>query len=291
MPFLTILLLFFIFHDARAGVADPLTGVRISVLATQTVLAAPPLPSLETTKHGELAVQGSYISANVNDSQVLKATQGPDFTVYTTGQFRGGATGLGYTTPTRSDFGFFIFGTYNYLTGNIQMAVPGSPTFAISDMHNQGISGASGLSWRLWKSNYHLFALGIFFGPTASLFNSKFTVQGTNYNSSPNAFGAMAGAQMEFKILGISFNPYAIYYQDFSDGCKKFSADNADVIDINSTCKEGQNYLNLPLSFAAYGMNAGFGDFTIGVYSHVKKDSTLNAINLENYQLSYSFGL
>lgn len=272
--------------------SDPLTGVRISLLAIETVLAAPPLPDLIEKDKGHVTVQGSYIAANVDDTASLSA----NLSETSTGNFRGGAVGVGFTTPSRKAWGYYGFITANYVAGNLSLNQTGNPSITLSDMKNYGYSAAGGISLRLWSARTFPLTFGIFAGPTASLFSSKFSVLdstgnnvGGNYSSTPFTFGGMGGVQAGLALGPIYLNPYIMYYEDFTNGCKSFSVDNGATGPASPDCPNDPNSIKIPLSFGAYGINVGFKRFLLNVYSHVNKDSSLDSIDLHNYQLSYTF--
>ncbi len=283
---------FFLTRLCCAEAPDPLTGVRISLLGIQTALSEPPIPDLHDTHKGSLAVAGSLIIANVSDTE----TSG-GFSLVSNGSFLGGGVGLGYSSPTSNRIGYFVFATANYVSGNLQMNGNGV-IINLANMKNEGFGTAAGGSLRLWKMKSLDFSGGIFVGPTFSYFSSKFNVQdqtgatvgGGTYTAQPTTLGAMGGAQIGFTLIGIYFNPYAIYYQDFSDGCRNFNTSIPLAADAPaSQCSEGPYFIKLPLSYFVYGINVGIKSFFFTAYSHVNKDSSMNSINLNAYQASYRF--
>ena len=132
------------------------------------------------------------------------------------------------------------------------------------------------------------------------MLSSKFTLnlngsQLAHYSSTPKSVGGMIGAQVGIRLWKIFFNPYFIYYRDFSNGCKSYETDDAfDHGTANQNpCFDAshEHDIQLAMSFSAYGLNVGLGPFYLTAYSMVIKDSSLSGINLNLYQLAYDFEL
>lgn len=280
---------------AYSAAPDPLTGVRVSLIGLQTVLASPPLPSLDIENRGEATFQLAYLKARVNDSYSV-AAQGDDSpsTGRARGSFKGYGFGIGLTTSARHDFGFYGFGIYNSINGDLRISTDGFPTaLNLADMKNTGAAFATGVSLRLIGTKKNALSMGIFAGPTLSYFTSTFkaasedtSVATVDYSATPSTYGAMGGVQMGVTIAKVYLNPYAIYYRDLSDGCKDFNPGGATP---NSECSGRLNALKLPLSFGVYGINVGFYNLFITAYSQLENHETLETIDLTKFQISYAF--
>ncbi len=232
--------------------------------------------------------------ANVNDQESL----GDGYLLVSHGQFRGGSFGVGYATSTngKKRLGYFLFATANSISGGLELEEAGVKV-SLSNMQNKGFTLSGGASLRLWSMKWSDFSAGIFGGPTVSVFSSKFSVKvsdakvlgGGDYSATPYSFGAMIGAQTGVTVLGIYLNPYFIYYKDLTDGCKRYNGYAPEI--SKSGCSQGANYIRLPLTFSAYGINIGIGSFFLSAYSQGDKDASLDAIDLYNLKLSYTFRL
>ncbi len=278
---------------------DPLIGMRVSLLASQTLLGTPPLPSMRYDR-SHVTIQGSYLSVSAKEQQNATANS-EDFTeIHYNGVFKGGALGLGYTSKAANGVGYFVFGVANYLSGDLDIYSPGSSSASghLKDMKNLGASMAAGLNWSIWNSSKIVpMSLGFLLGPTASYFNSTFHITtdsaNTNYNyeTHPTLIGGLVGLQSGMSLGDIFINPYALYYSDSSDHCKPYDTDNPTDAggDPTSSCGNRGRFVELNGSFSAYGVNLSFKRLTLNVYSYVPKSSAMSSLDITSYQLVYSF--
>src|SRR4051812_22524742 len=105
---LVYVVLLILFSQNAKAVIDPLTGSRVSVTATQTLLAAPPLPSMDS-RETEVTVQAAYVTAKVSDDAFFGE-----------GNFKGWAFGLGISSGARQRLGYFGILLVNNMKGEVK---------------------------------------------------------------------------------------------------------------------------------------------------------------------------
>ena len=176
MSFFPTLILFLVISSnvLAATKLDPLIGVRMSQLITQTVLASPPQPSLVRTREHHLIPQVSYLIAEAEDS-----TPNEIGSMSYNGKFSGWTAGLGFTESTQTKLSYYGFAIASRSSGSITIYdnYSGSTnTNKLSDMNNSSYSIAGGLSYRLWDVKSFPISLGILLGPFASRFDSSFNI-------------------------------------------------------------------------------------------------------------------
>jgi hypothetical protein len=286
-----ILSLLLIPQSLRAAGADPLTGARISLRGLQGAMAAPPLPSLEMEARGGAALQAAIIFADIDDNLPVSNDPIP-MDLHTSGSFYGGGLGVGVNSRQESNVNFFGWGMYNFMKGKLSVDTGGAAVTDFNDMSSTGIGFVAGISKRIAASGSSPLALGLFAGPALLHFTSEAYVggpstTGTAYTASPWSYGGVAGAQLGIQISSLYLNPYGLYYKDFTNGCKSFVGPGGGDPNAPLVCSEGVNYLKMKMSFAAYGINVGFLNFFLNVYSTVKNDSSLGGINLRNFAFTY----
>ena len=290
--FLSILTGILIFApDLQAQDLDPLTGVRVSLASTQALLAVPPLPSLETEGRSTFSVSGSYLKAST--AVVL------DETLYYDGKFEGAAFGIGYTSRSFGRLNYFWMLVANHLSGSIDVnQADGTTLGTLKDISTQGYSGAGGASYRFIGDNKSPFAAGFFFGPAFMYFKNEFKLQVQQsgvqaaevpvYSSSPLILGALGGLQLKLRLGNLLIIPYGLYVSELSEKCKSYSSTNNDT---SLDCEGTPGKINMPGSFAAFGLNLGYKAIRLNAYSSTSNDPTMKNIKVNQYQLSYAWGL
>jgi hypothetical protein len=297
VPLFILLICFYFFptHAQAATKLDQMIGIRLSQRVSQTILAAPPLPSLTEDREHHLIPTGSSLKATAEDSNANDYS-----TSHYGGKFSGWTGGMGFTESTRKNLSYYGFAMMSQLKGKISMTnydSSGTQIYnaSLDNMQTTGINLAWGLSLRLWSAKKAPFSLGILGGPFASRFSSKFAVSGGGGNYSANSFvyGPSIGAQAFFQPFKIRINPYVLYYHDLSSKCQPYNTDQTqDQGNILDTCSNGGTVRALTLkgSFLAYGLNVGIFGLSFNVYTHLRKDPELESIKITNYALSYTFG-
>lgn len=189
------------------------------------------------------------------------------------------------------------------MTGDLDIYAPSlngstEPYGKLEDMKNFGASFAAGLNWSIWNSSkIVLMSLGFLLGPTASYFNSKFRIKmiadktDYEYETHPTLIGGLVGLQAGISLGDIFINPYFLYYSDASDHCKPYDTNSPTDAggDPTSSCGNRGRYVELNGAFSAYGVNLGFKRLTLNVYSFVPKSSAMSSLDINTFQLVYSF--
>jgi len=270
---------------------DPLTGIRISVLGLQEKLGSPPLPSLERKSPRQIVLQGGYAISNIDERVSeerqqrlgVPAEQG-------LGKLQGPTAGFGFTTRSKDLLGYYIFGAFNRLSGELTVSVQGDKNYEFRGMKGIGYGVSAGLSLRVYENNEGNFAVGGLAGPVYASFRSSFKVVSVDTNgmrfdvdSNLPTYGALGGIQAGWRIAKwLYVNPYAIYYIELSQSCKQ-GAESQQYSD--SSCEEF-GFVQLPMSFFSYGLNVGLRNFYVGVYSKVVNDASYGQLKFSNYQAS-----
>jgi hypothetical protein len=256
---------------------DPFSGARVSLVATQTLLTAPPLPKLDATK-GNLTVQGSYIAATAEGRDTVTRN---DYS----GKFTGGDLGFGYSTPADKGIGYFATGIISKLSGEAQTTATDA---LVHEFMTTGYATTFGMSKRLIGRDDSVFILGVFGGPALMYFQSALTIDGTTYKSSPLMYGMQLGAQIKIRIGKWSFTPYALYMQELSGKCKTIVSSDG-TVDSSESCGGDTFSQEINASFSAYGIVIGTKDLQLNVYSKLMNHPLLSDISVLNLGLSYSF--
>ncbi len=292
MKFLFCLLAILLVQPVWASTPlDPLLGVRVSLLASEHLLADPPLPDLSKSARPEATLGASYLAANLNSAGSVSQT-------YYSGHFSGESISLGYKFTGSRNVGYFVFLAGSSIKGSSNL---GSTSFvtSLNDFNTSTFVGMMGLSYRILGADRSPLALGLLTGIGGSTFSSSFNVSSTgdtssvSYGAKPTIYGAMAGAQIAMHFGKIFINPYALYFQELSKKCKAYSTSNTadDGSGFDSTCfaSTGPRTIGLSASFFAYGANVGYDNFTLNIYSQVAPDSSMSSITFNNFSLSYDF--
>lgn len=279
------------------GAADPLTGVRISLLGLQAALAAPPLPSLDSKHRGSITPVAAYLKATLKAEETAAAPDGYNNTTQrTAGNFKGHSLGLGFATAGKNSLGFYGFFVYDKMDGDVKLTVDedAAATVELQGMKNSGYALAAGVSYRLIRTQKDAFSVGVFAGPTYTKLSSAFTAklvasnQAAFYSADPASFGAHAGLQAGLRLLDLYVNPYAILYGDFSDGCKSYSPASSNIGGgTGGRCGAGKLHLNM--ATGVFGVNVGVWGLFLTAYSHFDKDPALGGAELTQYVVSYTF--
>ena len=273
---------------------DPGTATRVSLASTQDMLAAPPLPSLETSGRPEVTVQASAIGGR-NSGEVWGSTGIHNYDYV--GAFNGNAYGLGISTPSYGRFGFFAFGLTNRLEGQMD-TYQGRLLHDISirDISTRGSAWAAGVSYRfIGEGGKTPFAVGAFLGPAAMKFDNEFDwcqSQGCNrYKTAPEFSGIYGGLQIKWRWQKFLAIPYVLHFRDTSDSCKKYDTK---VIYRVSYCDDDPSrmyYMTMKGTFTGYGLILGYGDLKFNVYSKATRDEDTSNVKTSSYSLSYGFEL
>ena len=281
-------------HRIFAQSWDPGTATRVSLALTQDMLAAPPLPSLESSGRPEVMVQASAVGAR-NSGEVYGST---GIHVYDyIGAFNGSSYGLGFSTPSYGRFGFFLLALSNQVDGSMDTYQANRKyIITIENITTRGYAGAAGVSYRLIGEAKSPFAVGIFLGPGYMKFENEYEgcqtgVGCQKYSTKPEFYGAYGGLQMKYRWNKAQVIPYVLHFRDTSDSCKKYTTK---VIYSNSYCDADSSrlyYMTMNGSFTGYGLILGYGNFKLNVYSKATRDEDTSAVKTSSYTLSYGFEL
>ncbi len=275
-----------------AGTFDVLTGARVSLASTQSILAAPPLPSLESNTGLILVFQGGYLSGKVSEQNPMSSQSG------FSGNFFGKGAGFGFSTRTFGKFSFFGLLVASQMDGEIRLVSTDLTAITyFREVDIQSMAAVGGVSYRIIGEGRSPFAAGIFVGPAWMSLKTKFHVDAPyisyispDYKSEPKVTGAMVGLQLKWRVDHFLAVPYALYMGEISSHCKDFTTPNSS--DQWPACDGSITKADLPASFGAYGINLGYRGFSFNVYSKVQNSNTaMQSIEVHQYQLSYSAGL
>ncbi len=215
------LLFVFSFEPAFANSGfDVLTAARVSLSSTQSLLAAPPLPSLETNEKFVISVQGGYVSGHA---------EGDDYSTRQSayrGNFYGESFGLGLTSSSYKNLSYFGMLVGNTLGGELSgTSTDGKQISWWRNMSTQGVDAMAGAQYRIYGERRSPFVLGIFAGPVWISLKSSFQPEyvnpssgavtlGDKYHADPTMYGVMAGVQGKIRLNSFLFSPYGMYLQE-----------------------------------------------------------------------------
>ncbi len=204
IPLSALSLLALVFAPALQSQAalDPLVGTKVSLVATQAMLASPFLPSLSST--------GTDI--NFSGSYILTKMEGGDSASSYNGRFSGYALGLGYSSGTKGYLGTFAIVNASSMDGEVHMGDgSGAAAGKLEGFKMMGYAAMGGGSLRIFGSKNSKFALGVFAGPGLMYFDSSFKVTTNSYSSNPLIYGGFGGAQVKIILGDFMFNPGALW--------------------------------------------------------------------------------
>ncbi len=292
MNHLISLIILFGAAAAEASSIDVLTGARVSISSTQSILGAPPLPSLESNTGLVFIFQGGYLTGKAIDSSNGGASG-------YSGNFYGKAAGIGFSSRTFGNFSFFGLFVASQMDGEIAVtSSDGTSITYFREMKVQSMAAVAGISYRFIGEGRSPFAAGVFVGPTWMSLKSRFHVDAPyisyispDYTAEPKVTGVMAGLQLKWRLNHYLIAPYALYMGEVSNHCKGFSTPNP--ADQWPACEGDPYSADLPASFSAYGINLGYRGFSFNAFSQTQNanSAAMKAIEVHQYQLSYSAGL
>lgn len=264
-----------------------------SLVSLQDMLAAPPMPVLAPPGRTVFSVQGGLIQATIDDD-----TSSP-----TTGKLSGQSFGFGAGGLFNSRLGyFFLFSAYQ-AGGSIE--APGSAVY-MKDISTQGLMTTAGLSYLFFGDSKSGPSLSGFLGPAYMSSTTKYVytqdsltvppsgpVTGpavsANYEASPTFTGALAGLQLKYNFGDFEISPYVLYFYETSSLCKKLTSAGSGLNNMCDTEPSASNSLSMKGTFGSLGLDLGYGPVRINLFAKSSRDSTLEDIQTQSFQLMIIF--
>jgi hypothetical protein len=255
---------------------DALTGMRLGIMATQTLLRAPALPRMDDDK-GRATLMANYQYGEVKG---YDGTSSSDYS----GNFGGLSAGVGYSTAMSKNVGYYIFGMYGTSTGS---AKPDGGDYW--DFKNTIGVLSGGYARRLLGNEDSFGIVGAFIGPAYMYMNSEMKAPQDDYSSSPAIYGWQAGLQAQLKYKNFRFLPYVMYFGELSPKCKMVSAAKGTPIASSDPCGDDDSGMPIDTTFTAFGLIAGTKTFQVNLFSSIDTSSSLDDVTLGNIGITYSF--
>lgn len=259
---ISILAITFLFSQL-AFAQSPKLAADFSVAISQSLLSAPPLPSLDRHERA-LIPQGGVVSASVktisSDAGETTFDKGVD----------GYSYGLGLVLPANDAVSFYLFAMGSEATGETQASRNGMPLYSVRDIRTRSYAGAGGLSYRFWGSDESVMALGLFAGGAYLKIESESLAQSGNiwakYYFDPGYYGLYQGLQLMIRLGPVRINPYVLYFANLEKSCQRLTADG--VPSMDTTCDGETGKVETHATFKGYGLNFGFKSLLVTVYSN-----------------------
>lgn len=247
MSMLKLVIHFILLTLTSAQSSSPIYGAYISVQITQQILTAPPLPSLDGGQASLSPIAG-FVTAKPVES--IAGPSGSEAAV-TEGNFQGYFAGLGYSSRSKGDLTYFVFGLGSSISG--EMIGKDSGSFNAKDVQATGLSAVGGVSYRLLGDKTSMTGLGVFGGPGVLSIDSSLKIapasggSPTSFATQPFIYGAYAGAQFKLRLGKILVNPYVVSFTTLNETCQAATNNGEGSVSATSLkCKNGKEGLDLP---------------------------------------------
>lgn len=284
------------------------TVMEAAVYANNSILASPPLPLLDFKKGAsQLSLVAAHYTIEIDEPTEADPDSIPS------GDFKGNGASLNYSSAFNKNWGYFVFVTYNGLTGDFTNTTDsGNVVSTASDAEASFYAVGTGLMYNLVNTKF--LTIPIFFGPLIGQMNFSAKIQQTSggslnsdfdMESMPLMVGGILGIQVALKLSDyLAVIPYAIVGGDFTDSCKEWEVTESRVEGPVSTessreCggtfdgseSSSTNQIYLSNSIMAYGVNVAIPRWgvTVGVVSGFSVDPDSENIKLTKIQLGLSF--
>lgn len=248
---------------SEAHAQSPKLAADFAVAITQSLMAAPPLPTLDRSRR-VISPQGGTVEASVKPMQTSWGETRFDKGV------EGYSYGLGLIWPLSEDFSLYTFGMGSEASGETTATRNGSVDYTVRDIKTRSLVGAGGVNYRFMGTDSSILAWGVFLGGAYMKVYSESRADNGNittpYTFNPSYSGLYQGLQLMIRVGPLRINPYALYFANFGESCQSLYS--AGVPTVDSMCDGETGKVETHASFKGYGLNLGIKSLLVTVYSN-----------------------
>ena len=248
---------------SSAQAQSPKLAADFSVAIAQSLMAAPPLPTLDRSRR-VVSPQAGTVKASV--IKMSNAMGDIDFDKGVDGY----SYGLGVVVPLAEEWSLFGFGMGSDASGETEAKQNGSALYAVREIKTRALVGAGGLNYRFWGDDSSILAWGIFAGGAYMRIDSDSMAENGNirtpYRFDPTYTGLYQGLQLMIRIGPLRINPYGLYFANFGESCQNIYSNGSAALDV--TCRGQAGKVETHATFKGYGLNLGIKSLLVTVYSN-----------------------